>query len=174
MQAVALHDFEAEDEAEDRHLPFAAGDRIVVTSTEDPGEGWSSGELNGKVGVFPSNHVQLLQTDSTPPPSAPPADSAALPTVPATAPPAVPATAPPAVPSTVPPAVPMTAPVASAAVVAASAPQVEPGREPEPALLEQATARPPKITVVEYNTDAVAGPMKTGSDLAAVPPSPKL
>lgn len=54
--ATALYDFAGEQPQTD--LPFFAGDVINVTQ-EDSGNGWMSGELNGRAGIFPSSYVQV-------------------------------------------------------------------------------------------------------------------
>ncbi|ODV92612.1 hypothetical protein CANCADRAFT_1203 [Tortispora caseinolytica NRRL Y-17796] len=53
--AVALYDYNPRTELE---LAIHAGDRIVVIS-EDAGDGWTEGELNGKTGSFPTNYVEF-------------------------------------------------------------------------------------------------------------------
>ncbi|KAL6076183.1 Src y 2 domains [Balamuthia mandrillaris] len=53
--AVALYDFEKETENE---LAFKTGDVIELVTYEE-GEEWWSGELNGVLGVFPANYVQM-------------------------------------------------------------------------------------------------------------------
>jgi len=45
--------------AEPNELSFSEGDVIKVTYQDD--SGWWEGELNGRVGVFPSNHVVYLE-----------------------------------------------------------------------------------------------------------------
>ena len=50
--ATAMYDYEADDEDE---LSFAEGD--VIRVTEIDGE-WTTGTLNGKSGMFPSNYVE--------------------------------------------------------------------------------------------------------------------
>ena len=57
-KAVGLHDFTADDEGD---LPFSAGDEIEVTDQTEPGEGWWTGRNSqGVVGIFPANHVELV------------------------------------------------------------------------------------------------------------------
>ncbi|KAL6070720.1 Mitogen-activated protein kinase kinase kinase mlk-1 [Balamuthia mandrillaris] len=53
--AVALYDFAAETEDE---LPFKTGDVIKLVECEDLAAWWQ-GELNGKVGLFPSSYVEV-------------------------------------------------------------------------------------------------------------------
>jgi len=53
--ATALYDYAGE---ADGDLSFGAGEIITIHDTSDPG-GWWQGELNGVIGVFPSNFVQL-------------------------------------------------------------------------------------------------------------------
>lgn len=52
--ALALYDFEASEETD---LAFKTQDRIRIVDTSDPN--WWKGELNGKVGTFPANYVEL-------------------------------------------------------------------------------------------------------------------
>jgi len=56
QQAKALYDYAGEAEGD---LAFSTGDIIIVHDTTDPG-GWWQGELNGVVGVFPSNFVEMI------------------------------------------------------------------------------------------------------------------
>jgi len=56
QQAKALYDYAGEAEGD---LSFSAGDVITIHDTSDPG-GWWQGELNGVVGVFPSNFVETI------------------------------------------------------------------------------------------------------------------
>eukprot|EP01128_Nolandella_sp_AFSM9_P004848 TRINITY_DN2265_c0_g1_i1.p1 TRINITY_DN2265_c0_g1~~TRINITY_DN2265_c0_g1_i1.p1 ORF type:complete len:609 (-),score=197.96 TRINITY_DN2265_c0_g1_i1:220-2046(-) len=51
--AEATFDYDAGDEDE---LPFVEGDRIHLLAKDD--SGWWSGECNGRVGLFPANHVR--------------------------------------------------------------------------------------------------------------------
>ena len=51
---VAVYDCEAE---QDGDLAFRKGDVIYFVSNE-PGDGWITGEINGVRGVFPENYVQ--------------------------------------------------------------------------------------------------------------------
>jgi len=51
----AIYDYTA---TEDNELTFKANDRIVVLQKDD--SGWWQGELNGQVGMFPSNFVEQL------------------------------------------------------------------------------------------------------------------
>jgi hypothetical protein len=53
--AVALFDFAGGD---DSQLAFSVGDRILVKKVPE-GTGWGLGELNGKAGWFPTNHVKF-------------------------------------------------------------------------------------------------------------------
>jgi len=71
-QCKALYDFTAENADE---LTFTVG--TVITVQEELGE-WLRGELNGQVGIFPTNYVEMIQ--SAPPPAAPPARRAPAPT----------------------------------------------------------------------------------------------
>ena len=52
----ALYDFEA---ANYNELTFRRDDIFVLTRT-DVGEGWSEGEKDGRVGLFPSNYIRLI------------------------------------------------------------------------------------------------------------------
>jgi len=56
QQAKALYDYAGEAEGD---LAFSTGDIITIHDTSDPG-GWWQGELNGVVGVFPSNFVEIF------------------------------------------------------------------------------------------------------------------
>ena len=55
-----MYDYTAQNDDE---LPFGKGQLINVLSREDPD--WWKGELNGSVGLFPSNYVKLT-TDTDP------------------------------------------------------------------------------------------------------------
>ncbi|KAH3760257.1 sorting nexin associated protein 1 [Pelomyxa schiedti] len=57
-QAVTGNVPEAETE-----LPFAPGDTIKITNTDTGSADWWEGELNGRVGYFPSNFVKLIQQE---------------------------------------------------------------------------------------------------------------
>ncbi|KAI8999429.1 P-loop containing nucleoside triphosphate hydrolase protein [Gaertneriomyces semiglobifer] len=54
-QCRALYDYEASEADE---LTFVAGDLIGIVSKED--EGWWTGELRGRKGLFPANYVELI------------------------------------------------------------------------------------------------------------------
>ena len=54
--AKVTYDYDAENEDE---LNLKEGDMVKVLDQEE--EGWWKGELNGKVGVFPSNFVELVK-----------------------------------------------------------------------------------------------------------------
>ena len=60
--ARVTFDYEAENEDE---LNLTEGDMVKVLDQEE--EGWWKGELKGKIGVFPSNFVELVKG---PPPGA--------------------------------------------------------------------------------------------------------
>ena len=60
--ARVTFDYEAENDDE---LNLTEGDMVKVLDQEE--EGWWKGELNGKIGVFPSNFVELVKG---PPPGA--------------------------------------------------------------------------------------------------------
>ena len=53
--AVALYDFPGEDEDE---LPLREGQKVRVTRQHE--SGWWTGEVNGKVGMFPATYVKLV------------------------------------------------------------------------------------------------------------------
>ena len=55
VKVKALYDYEAQ---EGNELTFKEGD--VITIVLDDNEGWSTGELNGKKGMFPTNFVEKL------------------------------------------------------------------------------------------------------------------
>uniref|UniRef100_A0A8B9L5U3 Intersectin-1 n=1 Tax=Astyanax mexicanus TaxID=7994 RepID=A0A8B9L5U3_ASTMX len=57
---IGMYDYAAQNDDE---LPFGKGQIINVLSREDPD--WWKGELNGSVGLFPSNYVKLT-TDTDP------------------------------------------------------------------------------------------------------------
>ncbi|XP_063067852.1 intersectin-1 isoform X2 [Engraulis encrasicolus] len=59
-QVIGMYDYTAQNDDE---LPFGKGQVINVLSREDPD--WWKGELNGSVGLFPSNYVKLT-TDTDP------------------------------------------------------------------------------------------------------------
>uniref|UniRef100_A0A8C7FWL4 Intersectin-1 n=1 Tax=Oncorhynchus kisutch TaxID=8019 RepID=A0A8C7FWL4_ONCKI len=59
-QVIGMYDYVAQNDDE---LPFGKGQIINVLSREDPD--WWKGELNGSVGLFPSNYVKLT-TDTDP------------------------------------------------------------------------------------------------------------
>ena len=60
-EAVALFDNADEAELQEGDLIFKAGDRILVTNQNKPGEGWWTGNAHGLSGIFPANFVQLLE-----------------------------------------------------------------------------------------------------------------
>eukprot|EP01087_Luapelamoeba_hula_P008905 TRINITY_DN2266_c1_g1_i1.p1 TRINITY_DN2266_c1_g1~~TRINITY_DN2266_c1_g1_i1.p1 ORF type:complete len:505 (+),score=129.05 TRINITY_DN2266_c1_g1_i1:107-1621(+) len=60
FQVKALYAYNS---VEDTEISFNAGDLINVTFKDE--SGWWEGELNGRVGVFPSNHVEVLPTTSS-------------------------------------------------------------------------------------------------------------
>lgn len=51
---IAQYDYDATNEEE---ITIRAGDKIAVTQ-DDPGDGWTEGELNGMKGSFPSSYVK--------------------------------------------------------------------------------------------------------------------
>lgn len=60
IKARALYSYLAENEDE---LSLAANDIIVVLSQELEDQGWWKGQLNGKIGVFPDNFVELIPAE---------------------------------------------------------------------------------------------------------------
>ena len=55
--AMALFDFNSSTPG---HLSLTRGDVFVCTSELIPGNGWFTGKTEqGKVGIFPANHVEL-------------------------------------------------------------------------------------------------------------------
>lgn len=46
-------------------LSLAEGDIVTIVSKEAPDRGWWRGEVNGRVGLFPDNFVQILPTGAT-------------------------------------------------------------------------------------------------------------
>jgi hypothetical protein len=57
VRAKALFDFAAQQPGD---LGFAAGDVLEITERTSSQNDWWKGRLNGKVGSFPANYVQLL------------------------------------------------------------------------------------------------------------------
>lgn len=41
-------------------LTLAEGEIVTIVSKEAPDRGWWRGEINGRIGLFPDNFVQLL------------------------------------------------------------------------------------------------------------------
>ena len=60
-RVVVEYDYEGEQSDE---LTLHIGD-IVTVLEKDVNEGWSKGELNGKVGLFPDNFVKILPSEPT-------------------------------------------------------------------------------------------------------------
>ena len=56
-KARALFDYNAENNDE---LTFKKGEIIIVLETQVEDSGWWKGEINGNVGLFPDNFVELL------------------------------------------------------------------------------------------------------------------
>ncbi|KYM96009.1 SH3 domain-containing kinase-binding protein 1 [Cyphomyrmex costatus] len=54
-----LFPYEAANEDE---LTLVEGDKIVILSKDAPDKGWWKGELNGQVGLFPDNFVEVIGT----------------------------------------------------------------------------------------------------------------
>ena len=55
VYAIVMYDFPGEDEDE---LPLREGQRVRVTRQHE--SGWWTGEINGKVGMFPATYVKLV------------------------------------------------------------------------------------------------------------------
>ena len=55
VYARVLYDFAGEDADE---LPLREGQKVRVTRQHE--SGWWTGEINGRVGMFPANYVELL------------------------------------------------------------------------------------------------------------------
>jgi len=55
----ALYNYDATEESE---LSFKANERLVVLQKDD--SGWWQGELNGRVGMFPSNFVEVVDPNA--------------------------------------------------------------------------------------------------------------
>ncbi|KDQ14338.1 hypothetical protein BOTBODRAFT_32805 [Botryobasidium botryosum FD-172 SS1] len=66
-QAKALWDFAGNDSGD---LPFKQGDVIDIIDESNPD--WWTGRLNGREGMFPSNHVEKVATPVRSPPPPPP------------------------------------------------------------------------------------------------------
>ena len=58
----ALVEFDYDGEQSDE-LTLHTGD-IVTILEKDVNEGWSKGELNGKIGLFPDNFVKMLPPET--------------------------------------------------------------------------------------------------------------
>lgn len=71
-KAVVRYSYNADNEDE---LSLKENDIIVILDKELEDAGWWKGELNGKVGVFPDNFVELIQAEE-PKPKKPPPPSA--------------------------------------------------------------------------------------------------
>lgn len=56
-----MYSYEAQNDDE---LTIKEGDTIAILTKEVEDRGWWKGELNGRVGVFPDNFVQLIRTSS--------------------------------------------------------------------------------------------------------------
>lgn len=59
-KAVVRYSYNADNEDE---LSLKENDIIVILDKELEDAGWWKGELNGKVGVFPDNFVELIQAE---------------------------------------------------------------------------------------------------------------
>ena len=60
-RARALYSYSAENEDE---LSLDEGDILTILEKELEDSGWWKGELNGRVGVFPDNFVELLPPEA--------------------------------------------------------------------------------------------------------------
>ncbi|XP_053205650.1 SH3 domain-containing kinase-binding protein 1-like isoform X2 [Panonychus citri] len=58
-QARAIYDYKAQNDDE---LTIRKGDIIIILSKGVEDEGWWKGELNGKIGVFPDNYIEVIKT----------------------------------------------------------------------------------------------------------------
>lgn len=58
-KALVIYPYDALNEDE---LTLKEGDIISVISKEDDDKGWWKGELKNKIGVFPDNFVQLINS----------------------------------------------------------------------------------------------------------------
>lgn len=57
LSAIALYDYEA---ADDDELSFQPDD--IITGIDRIDEGWWRGECHGKLGLFPANYVELIES----------------------------------------------------------------------------------------------------------------
>lgn len=57
-QAKALYQYKAQNEDE---LTFKEGDIITIINKDIEDKGWWKGELNGRIGVFPDNFIELIK-----------------------------------------------------------------------------------------------------------------
>lgn len=55
VRVRALYDYEA---TQDGDLSFRAGDIIVTDGGAFSGDGWVSGECDGRTGIFPANYTE--------------------------------------------------------------------------------------------------------------------
>ncbi|UYV63304.1 hypothetical protein LAZ67_2003695 [Cordylochernes scorpioides] len=67
--AVVMHPYTPENDDE---LALKEGDIITIITKDVVDVGWWKGEINGQVGVFPDNFVQLLPVQECPPTKKPP------------------------------------------------------------------------------------------------------
>jgi len=68
-QAKVLFSYTAENEDE---LTLEEGDIVVILEKELEDAGWWKGEVNGKIGVFPDNFVELIPSETEKPRKPPP------------------------------------------------------------------------------------------------------
>lgn len=59
-KAVVRYSYVAENEDE---LTLNEGDTVIVLEKELEDSGWWKGELNGRIGVFPDNFVELIKEE---------------------------------------------------------------------------------------------------------------
>lgn len=59
-KAVVRYSYVAENEDE---LTLTEGDTIAVLDKDLEDSGWWKGELNGRIGVFPDNFVEIIKED---------------------------------------------------------------------------------------------------------------
>lgn len=59
-RAIVRHSYDADNEDE---LSLKVGEMVNIISKEEEDPGWWKGELNGKVGVFPDNFVEIMHDE---------------------------------------------------------------------------------------------------------------
>lgn len=78
-KAIVRYSYSAENEDE---LSLDEGEIVIVLEKELEDNGWWKGELNGKVGVFPDNFVELLKEEPKPKKPPPPTTGPTVKSVP--------------------------------------------------------------------------------------------